>query len=303
MKQIWFVKLMNKFLLRACLLCFLCISSALASIVATVNNKPITAYDLDHAMRMMALFNNVDLDQDRPKWRNATLQQLIDRQLIYQYAKKQGMAVSDAVVQAQIREISKSNKLPPDGLVQMLKNNNIDPKALEEYIRTDILFHQVFMPQGKQPDVSDYELSKVLLAGSTKIPKVSMVVFSAKSDDKKIQQQLAKIRMQIMHGSDYRKLKLDKIEKKEISGELNLLDHQLQSIASDLCINAPSKLFYYNNNLVFVLLTQRVFYDLTDNEKRNATGFVLQKKVGHGAQMALNQLKRKAIIKVNDHAE
>lgn len=131
---------MKKFLLIGLILLS---TYAQASIRATVNDVPISDYDVNVRYRLLKMQNpNVALFNERA-FKRQLLEQLIEEQLKTQEAKKMGLSVPDEEYKQAISYVEKTENIPAGMLTQLLKQNNIPLSAVKNQIYSDLLWMQV----------------------------------------------------------------------------------------------------------------------------------------------------------------
>ncbi len=109
-------------------------------IIATVNDEPITAYDLSQRARFTAATSNRKVSR---KLSGIVLQQLISEKLQLQEAKRTGITVADSEIKAALANISKRNKISLKRLTAFLKSRGVKLKTLEQKIRTELAWNSV----------------------------------------------------------------------------------------------------------------------------------------------------------------
>ncbi|MHC8406935.1 peptidylprolyl isomerase [Pseudomonas sp. TMB3-21] len=135
--------------------------------VAFANNGPVAARvngEEISEMRLERYFAEFLEDQGRavgnirnPKaykqLRQAALDTLIDRELLWQEAVKRGVVISDATVQAQVEQTRQAVG-GPDKFAQRLSDAGFDEPGFVEYTRRELAAQQVFaeLTKGSAPD-------------------------------------------------------------------------------------------------------------------------------------------------------
>ena len=116
-------------------------SSSSSRIAAVVNNSIITKTDLMNRLRFAAISSGLEttpdnLDQIKPQM----LRVLIDEQLQLELGKKYNIEISADHIKAAIKEIEESNGMPTGSIAQMMKDNNIPSKTLEDQIKAQLIW-------------------------------------------------------------------------------------------------------------------------------------------------------------------
>ena len=121
-------------------LIFLFMPCALAgSIVAKVNDVPITSYDLNNYTRMVLVTSKIEPSRDAmKKFRPQVLDQLIEQQIKRQAIEAHNISVTKDEMDLAIANIESQSESKRGSLRQILRDNDIDEKMLEGRIFTDI---------------------------------------------------------------------------------------------------------------------------------------------------------------------
>jgi len=113
---------------------------AVQRVIATVNDEPITAYDLSQRAKFTAATSGRRVTRQLS---GQVLQQLISEKLQMQEAKRVGVTVSKGELKAALDGISKRNKVNMSRLKAYLKSRNVRMKTLEDKIRTELAWGSV----------------------------------------------------------------------------------------------------------------------------------------------------------------
>lgn len=116
------------------------LAQSIQRVIATVNDEPITAYDLSQRAKFTAATTNRRVTQALS---TQVLQQLIGEKLQMQAAKRDGVTISDEEVKAALNGISKRNKVNLKALTAYLKSRGVRIKTLENKIRTELAWSNV----------------------------------------------------------------------------------------------------------------------------------------------------------------
>ena len=116
----------------------------LLSIVAIVNDEPITMMDLDARLRLIIITSNLpNTLETRENLSGQVLQSLINERLQNQEAKKLGIRVTDLEVQNNIRFIEKQNNLEENKLIETLFNNGVPKSALPNRLKSNLIMQKL----------------------------------------------------------------------------------------------------------------------------------------------------------------
>lgn len=102
------------------------------SIVAVVNDQPITSYAVAQRARLLQLTTGAK------NMRRRALEELIDESLQIAETKRAGIEVSKAEVDAAYAGIAKRVKLPVAQLTRALRQAGVDPQTLRDRLRAQI---------------------------------------------------------------------------------------------------------------------------------------------------------------------
>ncbi|MBX7145730.1 MAG: peptidylprolyl isomerase [Alphaproteobacteria bacterium] len=113
-------------------------------IIAVVNDGAITAFDLEQRARVVMLSSKLqDMPEVRKKIMPQILRGLIDEQLKFQEAKKNGINVSEEEVQRTFAINAQNNKISLDEFKQKLQTSGIDLNAFSNQIRNEIAWNKL----------------------------------------------------------------------------------------------------------------------------------------------------------------
>jgi peptidyl-prolyl cis-trans isomerase SurA len=103
------------------------------SVAAMVNGEPITNFDIDQRMRLMALSNQKGS-------RKQVLEDLIDEKVKIKEAKKYGVNPTAADIDSSYASMSQRMRMSPEQLTKTLAGRGIRPETLRERIRADMVW-------------------------------------------------------------------------------------------------------------------------------------------------------------------
>lgn len=109
---------------------------AQSTIRATVNDVPITSYEVGQRVKLMTLFHQ----KTSPK---IALEDLIDEEVVAQVAKPRKLGPTDAQVNDRFDAIAKQVKLTPANFVKALKQNGVEPDTLRKLFRAQMTYGMV----------------------------------------------------------------------------------------------------------------------------------------------------------------
>ena len=113
-----------------------------ATIVAIVNNKSVSFYELGARKKMLMLLNNIKPNSSNDFQKQLTaaaLNGLIDDVLILGQKSKLRIKVSEEQVSESIKTIEANNKLPQGYFINLFKEHVVDFQAFKTKVEADIL--------------------------------------------------------------------------------------------------------------------------------------------------------------------
>jgi peptidyl-prolyl cis-trans isomerase SurA len=126
-------------------------ASAQSAVRATVNDQPITSYDVSQRIKLMKLFR-------QPSGDKVVLDDMVDEVLLDQVAKRRSMNVSDAMVEERFNGIAKQVKLPPAQFVKALGAQGVQAETLRKFLRAQITGAMVVQAKARSVKVSEADV-------------------------------------------------------------------------------------------------------------------------------------------------
>ena len=112
---------------------------AQSTIRVVVNGEPITSNDIGARARLMRLTSRTT----GASVERAAMEELVEEKLKLQEAKRVGVSVGDAQVEAAFASIAGRLKISPAQLAAGLSQQGISPKSLKERLRSQIIWQQL----------------------------------------------------------------------------------------------------------------------------------------------------------------
>jgi len=139
------------------------------SIVALVNDEPISAYDVMQRMRFVSVTTR---KQPSAAMRKTVIDDLINEHLQLQEAKKQNITVTDDEVNKALGNIAKGNNMTADQMVQALAKLGISAGTFKNRLKAMIAWQQVVQRKfASKVQVTESDVEKALGVGEAKIEK------------------------------------------------------------------------------------------------------------------------------------
>ena len=116
----------------------------LLSIVAIVNDEPITMMDLDARIRLIIISSNLPNNlETRKNLSGQVLQSLISERLQHQEARKLGIRVTNQEVENNIKFIEKQNNMSENQLIETLFKNGVPKSALPIRLKSNLIMQKL----------------------------------------------------------------------------------------------------------------------------------------------------------------
>ena len=116
----------------------------LLSIVAIVNDEPITMMDLDARIRLIIISSNLPNNlETRKNLSGQVLQSLISERLQHQEARKLGIRVTNQEVENNIKFIEKQNNMQENQLIETLFKNGVPKSALPIRLKSNLIMQKL----------------------------------------------------------------------------------------------------------------------------------------------------------------
>ncbi len=109
-------------------------------VIATVNDDPITVYDLNQRVRFTMLTSRI---RNSAKLKQVILKSLVNERLQMQAASRLGITISDEEVNTTLNGLAKRNRISLKRLKAVLKSRGVRAKTLEEKIRAELAWREV----------------------------------------------------------------------------------------------------------------------------------------------------------------
>lgn len=133
------------------LIIFICQPVSAGQIVATVNDEPISSYDVDARVKLIAVQRAEYLNNKRKaQYVKEALDLIIDEKVKMIEAQKYGFTINDSDIAQAVAHLEKQNNLKPGEMKTMLAKNGIPISVLENQLKTDLLWLQVIQKQTNQ---------------------------------------------------------------------------------------------------------------------------------------------------------
>lgn len=112
-----------------------------ATVIVTVNDTPITTFDVDQRLRLWELLGSSKTDRSRKQ----ALQSLIDDVIKIAAAKKNALEAKEDVVDGYMKRMATSMQTDMKGLQAKLKKQGVSFNALKQYATAQISFNRLLV--------------------------------------------------------------------------------------------------------------------------------------------------------------
>ncbi len=309
---------MKKFLLIISIALALVASVNSTEIVATINNKPITKEMLDREINRLlpkTFYHSTITDEKLKSVTKEALDELIKRELLYQYSQKIGIKVTKKELKEHENKIIKSFSSKKE-FKEALKNINLTEKEFKEALKKDIALEKLYQQEIKvtysEDDLKEYyEKNRYKFKAPEKIRvrQIFIKVDPTKKDSKeKSKKLIQEIQKKLKKGESFADLayKYSDDMSRIKGGDMGFvhkgrIDSRIEKIAFELDINETSDIIELDVGYYLVKVEgkkpsiQLKFEDVKKSLKQE----LIQKNENRKKESLLNKLKKEADIKIN----
>jgi peptidyl-prolyl cis-trans isomerase SurA len=147
-----------------------------ATLIAIVNDQPITDLDLTQRIALLEIMDDVPRSgMDKKK----ALRQLIDQAVKIQEAKRYNLLPSDAELSDRIRRLAQGLKLSVDQLYAKLEAKGVSKTTFLDYVRAGMGFNRIMQGKyGQQVKATDAEIDAKMADVKAKIGQEQAKIMS-----------------------------------------------------------------------------------------------------------------------------
>ena len=291
---------MNKLL---CLFLILFSATAFAKmpdIIALVNDKPITKYDLETRKQMARVLNNIDSSDPSLEARlnSDIINILIEEELLNQHAQKVGGTISEEEINQSIETIEQRNNMSKGGMRTYLVEKNVDIDSFRKQIKGELLKHNIINSLSRSVSVSPTELDVAIINSGNQDFNVEAWVFtSRKSEDKDLRNmQLLKKRL-IACDKVVDKLYVEFADGEKFDRKLLEMPVKTQSIILDTKVGSSSSIYKEDDKFKMVLVCKKNM-DVSNGDLNKLKSFLSNKKMSKKAVKFFRDLRSQAYVKI-----
>ncbi|MES2214673.1 MAG: SurA N-terminal domain-containing protein [Pseudomonadota bacterium] len=272
------------------------------SIVALVNDEPITLYELEERGKMVKFFNKIgSLTAEQTKiFNHSVLEGLIDETLISQQQESFGVNVSEEEIDNAISSIEERNKMSKGYMKSSLASQNISNNAFRSKIKAELLKSKIVSTAlMRNVAVTAGEVEAAVLAQNSKDAEVSLKVLTAKNNSHKTYNQMTVIASTLpsckkINSRSYK----DIGTLVDLDTKLSNLEPKVQNIIKDLAVGENSDAIKVGEDLKIFLLCSKKILDFTADENNYVINFLGNKKLLLRAKKYQEDLRKKSYIKI-----
>ncbi|MBQ9182510.1 MAG: peptidylprolyl isomerase [Neisseriaceae bacterium] len=178
-------------------------------IVVIVNQDIITERDINDTIGNLKATMPKGQTPNNDELRQAAIEQLIDKKLILQTAKRMNIAANEAEIQSQIAQIAQSQNMSVEKLYQAIAKEGVKKDALHKTIAENIAIEKTTAQYMADVKVTDSDVQQFLAQNNfpTELPQYAVSHILIKTDDKKnddaVRKQLLNIRGKLSQGVSF----------------------------------------------------------------------------------------------------
>ena len=178
-------------------------------IVVIVNQDIITERDINDLVGNLKATMPKGQAVNNEELRQTAIEQLIDKKLILQAAKRMNITASNAEIQNQIEQIAQSQNMSVEKLYQVVAKEGVNKDALHKTIAENIAIEKTTAQYMADVKVTDADVQQFLSQNNlpNELPQYAVSHILIKTDDKKgddaVRTQLVNIRKKLSQGVSF----------------------------------------------------------------------------------------------------
>lgn len=272
-----------------------------SSIAALVNDAPITRYEFNNRKKLLIVTNNIErlTPEISKQLDKAVIQSLVDEQLLQQHIKTTSIKVSEAEIDEGIVTIEQRNKMPKGYLVTFLKERGVDVNSFREQIKSEIIKSHIISHMARAITVSQKEIDTAIISTDSKDIKLSARIFTSKDKEHKTFRKMQNLQKKIKTCNTLKESMYKGFaDLTPIDSTMSRIPEQMQTIAKDLAPNQASSIFETPEGFQLILICDKEIQGVSTEENNYVTNFLINKKVAQKSQKFIEDLRKKAYIKI-----
>lgn len=178
-------------------------------IVVIVNEDIITERDINDLIGNLKATMPKGQAVNNEELRQTAIEQLIDKKLILQAAKRMNITATNAEIQNQIEQIAQSQNMSVEKLYQVVAKEGVNKDALHKTIAENIAIEKTTAQYMADVKVTDEDVQQFLSQNNlpSELPQYAVSHILIKTDDKKddnaVRTQLVNIRKKLSQGVSF----------------------------------------------------------------------------------------------------
>jgi hypothetical protein len=270
--------------------------------VAIVEDTSITLSELQHRKKLIAYFSNISIapSQDQ-QFSKAVLNSMIEDQVLFNYAKKIGISVTEKELETFISNIEQSNKMKPGHLAHEITHRiNIPIQELDNKMRAELLRSKIVREMlARDVNITNQDVESLVLTTNFKDANIDLTIITSKDDSDKTYKKMENLKRRIKSCKSIKSLYFKKFaEVSEIQTKLSAINPMTQALVKDLPVDQPSQVVEDNNKLRIFLVCKKEIAEFSVAENDSISNFLGNKKLQIKAQKFFQDLRKKAYVKI-----
>lgn len=272
------------------------------TIAAVVNEDIITEQEVHDRKKIVAAlggYHNLG-SAESAQLKAMTLHALIDEKLIEQQAIKLDVSTTPEEVKNAVKIIEKSNNLPEDYFIHMIRKHNQNYASFVKKVETDVLKEKIsnqILARGV--NITNNEIKDAVATSHTKDITVNFLEYYTEDNSDKSYADLTKLRKFIKDCHKDAKIPSHVSFKRSIS-KLSELDSDVSKLLADLPNSNFSAIIERNGKLYTFQVCEKKVVGMSEKESDFLANFLGRKKVSQKFLHFMDSIKKQAFIKLNN---
>ncbi len=303
--QNYHFKFINKILIILCLiinsLSIQAIAAENSEVIALVNGYPITKYQLDQQLKIITDIFHVEASagsQSR-QLRLNTLNALVEREILKQYAKKIDRKVPEDEIALKIKSLEQGNNMPAGGLKQYIKSLNINFNSFEDFLVGERIKEMILGNLGSNIDITGDEIERALVYNSSKDYDYKAIIFTSNDTSPRNKTKMLRLRQRLKACDDiYPGIYNKYATTEEISGRLKTASPKIQSLLLDTRVLNSSNLYIEDDKYKILHICMKEPIALENKEEQQLRYFIKNRHLSKKAEKLFVELKKQSFIQL-----
>ena len=296
-----------KKILRICCIFYVLISQNITSfaisdqIVAIVNSTSITNYDIEQMKKMiLAVYGSEQNNQISPKQLyTKALDTMINNILLMTNSSNFGIDATDDEVQNFIEMLETQNNFAPGYYKNLMAKNHVDPKYLENNIKSELLLKKILYSLSSSASVSKDEIDQFLLDRNVEFIKFDLKIFSSQDLTKQSHVKMTKLHKNLPNCQTIPKQSaFDGFATLSEIQDISLLSSALATTAKGLNENEKTPVLKTDDSFKIIMMCHKNAQKLSPNDMNMITRAIVNTKIVKHLKRFQDNLKHKAYIKI-----